>query len=161
MPTGIYERKPRSHGRCKTPIYRTWAQMIQRCENPKNPFYRRYGGRGIIVCERWHEFLNFLQDMGERPLGRTLDRINNDGNYEPGNCRWATPKEQQRMAIREKCIRGHVYAETGFWDCNGDRRCRECVKIRAKKVREKKANLLNLGAENFQTKGGNLCAKKR
>lgn len=78
----------------ESPTYNTWQGMLFRCENPAHRAFSRYGGRGIIVCRRWHDFKNFLADMGERPDGRTLDRINNDGNYEPGNCRWATPAEQ-------------------------------------------------------------------
>ena len=78
-----------------TPTYITWQHMLQRCNNPKHHAWARYGGRGVSVCHRWHTFENFLADMGERPNGKTLDRFpNNDGNYEPSNCRWATPKQQ-------------------------------------------------------------------
>lgn len=87
-----------THGMYGTPLYRVWAAMLRRCENPKVERYPRYGGRGISVCERWHNFQFFYDDImreiGPRPKGKTLDRINNDGNYEPGNVRWATPQEQ-------------------------------------------------------------------
>lgn len=68
--------------------------MLQRCENPEAKGYEYYGGRGVTVCEAWHSYENFVADMGQRPKGRTLDRENPYGNYERGNCRWATPAEQ-------------------------------------------------------------------
>jgi len=68
--------------------------MIQRITNPNNHKYSIYGGRGITMCKEWKEFTNFLKDMGKRPTGTTLDRINVDGNYGPENCKWSTPKEQ-------------------------------------------------------------------
>lgn len=83
------------HGMSNTPTYHSWHNMLQRCENPNYPEYKYYGGRGIVVCARWHDFRNFFADMRIRPSGLTLDRKNNDGNYEPGNCRWSTLKEQR------------------------------------------------------------------
>lgn len=85
-----------THGLFGTPTYRTWNSMRTRCENSKHPSFADYGAKGITVCERWKAFANFVADMGERPAGTTLDRYPNlEGNYEPGNCRWATAREQQ------------------------------------------------------------------
>lgn len=83
------------HGMTGTPTWNSWAAMWERCTRAAHPAFPRYGGRGIAVCQQWKDFRNFLADMGERPDGKTLDRFpNKDGNYEPGNCRWATPREQ-------------------------------------------------------------------
>jgi hypothetical protein len=78
--------------------------MLKRCSNPHDKEFKNYGDRGIKVCERWKQFVNFLSDMGEKPPGFTLERINNDGNYEPDNCRWATRSEQMRNTRRTKMV---------------------------------------------------------
>ena len=88
-------RHGHSVGPRTTSIYTSWSQMHSRCRNPNHNRFHRYGGRGIVVCERWATFDNFLEDMGGAwRKGLSIDRINNDGNYEPANCKWSTPKEQ-------------------------------------------------------------------
>lgn len=97
---GIAQRSTK-HGHNKrgktTRTYRSWMHIIQRCTNPNNEYYYLYGGRGIKICRRWMKFENFLEDMGESPgFGYSIDRINNNQGYYKENCRWTTPKEQQR-----------------------------------------------------------------
>ena len=94
------------HGLYNTPIYVLWWNMRSRCFNPRNPEYKNYGGRGITICGRWLSFVAFhtdiLAEIGERPRGKSFDRINNDGNYEPGNVRWATPSQQTKNQRRHQ-----------------------------------------------------------
>jgi hypothetical protein len=100
-----------THGLSHIPEYRVWAQIKERCENPRNEWYWCYGGKGVSVCERWkHSFKNFISDMGRRPSSRhSIDRFpDNNGNYEPGNCRWATWSQQlSNRRTRTHCLRGH------------------------------------------------------
>lgn len=107
------------HGHSKnfgTPTYVTWLRMWNRCRNKNERNYKYYGGRGIVVCSRWKDYRNFLFDMGERPVGRTLDRINNDGNYGPENCRWATASEQlsNRRTVKIIEINGRKQTATAW-----------------------------------------------
>jgi len=91
-------RSRAKHGHCinnhETKTFKCWSSMLYRCRNKNSESYKYYGGRGISVCNRWNAFENFLSDVGEAPIGKSIDRINNNGNYEPNNVRWATTKEQ-------------------------------------------------------------------
>lgn len=89
----------------KNPIYKTWCGMRTRCNNKNHVYYKHYGGRGIKVCDRWNDFNNFLEDMGEKPSpAHTLERVDNDGHYEHNNVRWATKKEQASNSRKNKFI---------------------------------------------------------
>lgn len=101
----------KTHGMRFTKIWSTWHSMIQRCSKEYDTQHRDYGGRGISVCERWLKFENFYADMGDIPEGMTLDRKNNDGNYEKKNCRWATRKEQCRNRRNSIPIDLHAVAK--------------------------------------------------
>lgn len=119
----------KTHGMCHTREYKIWAGMLVRCA-VDHPKYSAHFGRGIKVCERWSKFENFISDMGQRPSSNhSIDRINNDGDYEPNNCRWATSKEQTRntrynvkytfegktMILNDWAIEKHINPITVYW----------------------------------------------
>ena len=93
-----------THGRSKTKIYSLWGSMIQRCTNPRNRQFPDYGGRGITICRRWRRFENFFRDMGASPVGRSLERRNNDQGYRPSNCYWATRGEQNSNTRKNRWL---------------------------------------------------------
>ena len=144
LPKGGADNPNWRGGKSSHPLYLIYYDMVGRCNRPSHLRYADYGGRGIQVDPRWvADFWQFVADVGERPEGKTpggraywqLDRINNDGNYEPGNVRWASPTEQAcntrprtRVSV---CRRGHEMTEENTaWHSNGtQRRCRECCRI--------------------------------
>lgn len=103
----------KTHGRRKSGAYSSWSAMKQRCTNPNNQNYADYGGRGIKVCERWlNNFENFLEDMGERPKGHSIERVDNDGDYEPGNCRWASQRQQVNNTRQNRYLKFNGRSQT-------------------------------------------------
>ena len=135
----------RSNNGKTTRTFNTWLAMRQRCHDPKSTNYHKYGAKGVKVCARWRKsFSAFLEDMGERPDGKTLDRKNGEKGYYPDNCRWSTPKEQNenrkrgRNANSEKtsCPKGHPYSGSNLtFGSAGNRRCRICVNEGARRRR--------------------------
>ncbi len=110
------------HGKTRTKEYKVWLEMRRRCSDPSIPNYHLYGGRGIRVCERWELFANFIADMGMRPSsGHSIDRIDNDGNYEPGNCRWAdrTTQSWNKRTNRLLTVNGEARCVAEWAKLNG------------------------------------------
>ncbi len=123
----------------RSPTWLSWRSMHDRCSNPASDAWEWYGGRGITACARWASFEAFLADMGERPEGQTLDRIDPDRGYEPDNCRWATWHEQavnrrprRKAEPQTHCNRGHEFAGENLYIApDGRRQCRACNRLRA------------------------------
>lgn len=132
-------RRKRAYGR--------WYRMVDRCINPANPHWARYGGRGIVVCEKWlTSFDAYYADTGDAPTGMSLDRVDNDGPYAPANVRWATARQQRANQERDPgrskthCSQGHEFTpENTHVDARGWRSCRACGRAKSSRQRAQKA----------------------
>lgn len=132
----IFNKRVTKHGKINTPTYKTWNMMLQRCLNTQYDKYSSYGGRGITVCDRWNprvggSFENFLEDMGERPQGLTLDRINNNSGYFPENCRWTNNSEQ---GYNQRRKRTNTSGVTGVYWCSTRKKWKAEIKLNGQKI---------------------------
>ena len=133
----------------KTGEYGVWGAMKRRCYNPNSTSYRYYGGRGVTVCDRWNRsFIDVMADMGTRPSGAWIDRIDNDGNYEPSNCRWSTAKEQANntRANHRLTFRGETRTLAQWAEFLGVCQFRLCARL----------NKLGMSAEQALSVSGNM-----
>lgn len=144
------------HGKAKTSTYYTWASMRDRCSNPKSKGWKRYGGRGIKVCARWEKYSNFLEDMGERvSTEHSIDRIDNNGNYEPSNCRWAIRTVQQNNTSTNKYITAFGETKTIAEWCRDSR----CSISQAALYKRIKNGIPSEIAITTKTRSPNRCSK--
>ena len=135
------------HGKRWTSEYKTWSCLRDRCRNSKARDYKNYGGRGITVCERWDSFENFLNDMGLRPEGMSLDRIDNDKGYSKDNCRWADKTTQNR---NQRVRKDNKFGCKGVYYCNTYKRFKAVINVNKKRI--------NLGT--FKNKEDAIKARK-
>jgi len=152
------------HGQTGTRTYIAWVNMKSRCFNPNTIYFKWYGGRGITVCERWLDFQNFFEDMGHCPDGMTLDRIDNNGNYTPENCRWATHKTQHNNRRRNRHITADGRTQTLQQWCDELGLSSHCLRDRLKRgesilTPRIKAGRPRKDGSNYNKKlaGGVLC----